>query len=77
MLSTVTATGIGAGKLDTADLMQFPISIPSSAEQQKIIDCLTSLDNRITAQTQKIEALKLHKKGLMQSLFPAAAEPTA
>jgi len=48
--------------------------IPSFAEQQKIADCLTSLDNRITAQSQKIEALKLHKKGLMQSLFPTVKE---
>ncbi|RZK32847.1 MAG: restriction endonuclease subunit S, partial [Hymenobacter sp.] len=39
--------------------------IPSFAEQQRIADCLSSLDNLITAQTQKIEALKLHKRGLM------------
>jgi len=58
-------------------ITEMQICFPSFEEQQKIADCLTSLDNRITAQTQKIEALKLHKKGLMQGLFPAAAEPTA
>ena len=58
-------------------LKDLPVIVPSLAEQQKIIiDCLSSLDKRITAQSQKIEALKLHKKGLMQNLFPAAAEPT-
>ena len=42
----------------------------SLPEQQKIADCLSSLDGLITAQTKKIEQLKLHKKGLMQGLFP-------
>jgi type I restriction enzyme S subunit len=46
----------------------------SLKEQQKIADCLASLDNLITAQTQKLAALKTHKKGLMQQLFPAADE---
>jgi type I restriction enzyme, S subunit len=58
-------------------LSDFKLSIPAIEEQKKIADCLSSLDNRITAQTQQIEALKLHKKGLMQGLFPAATEPTA
>ena len=39
-------------------------------QQQQIAACLSSLDALITAQTQKIEQLKLHKKGLMQGLFP-------
>jgi type I restriction enzyme, S subunit len=43
------------------------------AEQQCIADCLTSLDALITAETQKHEALKTHKKGLMQQLFPSPA----
>ena len=40
-------------------------------EQQKIADCLSSLDELIEATTQKVETLKEHKKGLMQRLFPA------
>ena len=48
--------------------------IPEPAEQQRIADCLTSLDVLIASQTQKLEALKTHKKGLMQQLFPAAEE---
>ncbi|MCF6260331.1 MAG: restriction endonuclease subunit S [Gammaproteobacteria bacterium] len=47
------------------------ISIPSLTEQQNIADCLSSLDALITAQSQKIDALKSHKKGLMQQLFPS------
>jgi len=44
---------------------------PEKEEQQKIADCLASLDDLITAQTQKLAALKTHKKGLMQQLFPS------
>jgi type I restriction enzyme S subunit len=55
-------------------LASVKLLLPSPSEQKKIADCLYSLDNRIAAQNQKIEALKLHKKGLMQDLFPAAAE---
>jgi type I restriction enzyme S subunit len=47
------------------------IYIPESREeQQKIASCLSSLDALITAQAEKIEQLKMHKKGLMQGLFP-------
>ena len=37
-----------------------------------IADCLTSLDALISAETQKLEALKTHKKGLIQQLFPSS-----
>ena len=43
-------------------------------EQQKIADCLSSLDELITAEIQKLDALKTHKKGLMQQLFPRKGE---
>jgi len=46
----------------------------SKDEQQKIADCLSSLDNLISAETQKLYALKDHKKGLMQQLFPGEGE---
>lgn len=44
---------------------------PKKQEQQKIADCLSSLDELIEATAQKVETLKEHKKGLMQRLFPA------
>lgn len=46
----------------------------ASGEQQKIAACLSSLDDLIAAKAGKIEALKEHKKGLMQQLFPAEGE---
>ncbi len=50
------------------------VHVPKPEEQLKIADCLSSLDELITAQSQKLEALKTHKKGLMQQLFPAEGE---
>lgn len=45
--------------------------LPSNpAEQQKIAECLESLDSLIAAETKELEFLKIHKKGLMQQLFP-------
>jgi type I restriction enzyme, S subunit len=58
-------------------LTEMPLLVPRDPdEQQRIADCLTSLDDHIAAQTQKHEALKTHKKGLMQQLFPSPEEPT-
>lgn len=51
-----------------------PLLVPKQVEQQKIASCLFSLDEYITAESQKLEALKTHKKGLMQQLFPAEGE---
>ena len=50
---------------------------PDDAEQRKVTSCLSSFDAMITAETQKLEALKAHKKGLMQQLFPSAEEVVA
>jgi len=55
----------------TKDLLKVDLSTPSPEEQQKIANCLSSIDDLITAQAQKIETLKAHKKGLMQQLFPS------
>ncbi len=55
-------------------LCEWRTLLPSFAEQQKIAACLSSLDELIAAQAQKVEALKTHKKGLMQQLFPREGE---
>lgn len=55
-------------------IAKMPISLPILPEEQRIADCLSSLDELITAQTQKIDLLKDHKKGLMQQLFPRIDE---
>ena len=45
-----------------------------SKEQQKIANCLSSLDTLTTAEAVKLDYLKDHKKGLLQQLFPANGE---
>ena len=49
---------------------KIPLCIPSIEEQQKIADCLSSLDELIEARREKIASLKAYKKGLLQQLFP-------
>lgn len=49
---------------------------PESGEQKKIAECLSALDARIAAETDKLAALRDHKKGLMQQLFPAEGKTT-
>lgn len=62
--------GVKMPRGDKDSMQKYSILIPSKKEQQKIASCLSALDDLITAQTEKIEQLKLHKKGLMQGLFP-------
>ncbi|MBS9777782.1 MAG: restriction endonuclease subunit S [Gammaproteobacteria bacterium] len=60
----------GQKNLSGTIIKKIKLSYPTLSEQQKIANCLSSLDDLITAQREKIDALKLHKKGLMQGLFP-------
>lgn len=67
--------GVKQTNLKKEDVLNCPVLLPADkVEQQRIADCLSSIDELISAQTQKLEALKTHKKGLMQQLFPAMAE---
>ena len=54
-----------------------PVPVPSPAEQQKIAECLSSVDELMAAQARKVDVLKTHKKGLMQQLFPSPEEVEA
>jgi len=67
----INETGIGAGKIELDHLKGFELLIPDTPEQQRIASYLSSLDALITLETQKLAALKTHKKGLMQQLFPS------
>lgn len=56
-------------------LARIEIAYPmDQKEQEKVADCLTSLDELITAQGRKVEALKTYKRGLMQQIFPREGE---
>ena len=61
-------------KINMNELRGTRVLLPNTLEQQKIASCLSSLDKIITAQTEKLELLQNHKKGLMQNLFPQDGE---
>lgn len=67
-------TGAAPPKLTGGKLARIPIPVAAKAEQQKIADCLSSLDDLITAHTDKLAALKRHKQGLLEQLFPREGE---
>ena len=67
--------GIRDGKMISyAQFSEQVLPIPEPPEQQKIADCLGSLDGLIAAEGRKLEALRQHKQGLMQQLFPQPGE---
>jgi type I restriction enzyme S subunit len=49
---------------------RIPLRCPGTQEQHRIAACLSALDARLAAEADKLAALKTHKKGLMQQLFP-------
>ena len=58
--------------LNFAQVRSFEIPLPpTEKEQQQVASCLSSLDTLIAAQADNLDALKTHKKGLMQQLFPS------
>lgn len=72
---TKNLEGLRDGKMISyKQFSELQIPVPAPEEQQKIADCLSSLDELITAQGRKVEVLKTHKKGLMQQLFPREGE---
>ena len=76
-LISESMSGQAITRITLAKIGGFTIPVTSPDEQQRIASCLSSLDALITAETQKLEALKTHKKGLMQQLFPSPEEVEA
>lgn len=58
------------------DILGLKFYFPTLEEQNEIVECLEAEDRMITAQEQKVESLKTHKKGLMQQLFPQPGATT-
>ena len=73
-LNKVATTG-AQKNINNEILREVSVLLPSVPEQQRIASCLSSLDALITSETEKYEALKTHKKGLMQQLFPSPDAP--
>lgn len=73
-LLSQSAGGAIKNVVSVDQIKKISLCIPDITEQQRIADCLSNLDDMITAQSQKKEALKAHKKGLLQRLYPSIEE---
>lgn len=73
---TRLVTGATVFHLYAKQLNDLAFLLPSLPEQQKIAACLSSLDELITAAQERLDALKAHKKGLLQRLFPREGSKT-
>jgi type I restriction enzyme S subunit len=74
----VGARAHGSLSVNEDDFLALPVPLPSGkksvSEQQRIAECLSSVDEVIVAQAQKVDAIRAHKKGLMQQLLPQEGE---
>ena len=68
------AQGNAVVHLYANQLKKLKIAIPTLTEQQKIVDCLSSLDELIQNESSTLEGYKQHKSGLLQQLFPRDGE---
>lgn len=51
--------------------LDIPVPFPTEPLEQKLIaSCLSALDDTLMAEYDKLEALRAHKRGLMQQVFP-------
>ena len=64
----VTGTGLGAGKLDTSDLLSMIVYIPAMKEQDKVARLLSLFDERIATQHKVIDKLQSLIKGIAQKI---------
>ena len=69
--------GATINSINGSQFLRYKFFVPKPPEQQRIADCLTSLDDLIAAENRKLDTLKTHKKGLMQQLFPQVGEDDA
>ena len=71
----LTSERSGQPGINATEYASIPLPLPPDrrtlAEQQKIADCLTSIDDQLNAQARKLDTLKQHKQGLLQQLFPS------
>lgn len=64
-----TAKGTSQKVLSITDLKKITVTIPTLPEQEKIADFLSNYDRMIDVQSQRVEAMKTRKKGLLQKIF--------
>ena len=64
--------GATINSINSKQLKKYIFAIPQvKKEQEKIADCLSSIDDLISAEEKKLSLLNDYKKGWMQKLFPS------
>ena len=64
----------GRSNITINKFLSIKVWSPSQSEQERIGEFLSSIDSLIKTETEKLQALKDHKKGLMHRLFPSEGE---
>ena len=63
-------SGVGQTNLKKEDVLNCPLTIPVSPEEQKkIANYLSSIDNKIVSVNKQISQTQIFKKGLLQQMF--------
>ena len=68
-MKSIARGNANQANITVVDLLQFPISIPTFPEQQKIASFLSAVDEKTQQLSRKKELLEKYKKGVMQQLF--------
>ena len=68
------AQGNAVVHLYANQLKKLEIAIPSPSEQEKIVNCLSSLDKLIESASIKLKLYVKHRTGVLQQLFPKDGE---
>lgn len=63
--------------LSRGDILGLKMFIPERKEQKAIAECLSSVDDLIIAKARKVASLKVHRRALLQQLFPVVDEVRA
>jgi len=62
-------TGTGYPAINSTDLSNIVISIPSEKEQNKIASFLATIDDKINQTENQLQQTQLYQKGLLQNMF--------
>ncbi len=68
-IKSITKPAVNQASFTTKEFQTFPIIIPPLPEQQKIVDILSTVDDKLVAIEREISATETLKKGLMQTLL--------
>ena len=67
--TNIVIVSTGVPQLTVPQLKRIILPVPSLPEQQKIADLLSSYDEKISIQRERVESLERRKKGLLQKIF--------